>query len=106
MERGAIFCLVGSERRTVVLCLPRQVRFAEQILAYRAEDPDRRIGGLILEVKGDFCARVREILRHGRADDYVEIGLASEYQLQPLHNNLTHTLLRTTSRRKLIGARA
>ena len=36
---GGDFCLVGSERRTVVLCLPRQVRFAEQILAYRAEDP-------------------------------------------------------------------
>ncbi len=89
MERGAIFCLVGSERRTVVLCLPRQVRFAEQILAYRAEDPDRRIGGLILEVKGDFCARVREILtRHGRADDYVEISLASEYRYNPLHNDL------------------
>jgi len=47
--------------------------FGEQILAYRAEDPDRRIGGLILEVKGDFCGKVQEILaRHGRAGDYVE----------------------------------
>jgi hypothetical protein len=63
--------------------------FAEQILAYRAADPDRRIGGLILEVKGDFCARVREILaRHGRADDYVEISLDSDYRYNPLHNDL------------------
>ena len=63
--------------------------FAEQILAYRAEDPDRRIGGLILEVKGDFCGKVQEILaRHGRAGDYVEISLESEYRYNPLHNDL------------------
>jgi hypothetical protein len=63
--------------------------FTEQILAYKAHDPSRRIGGLILEVKGDFCARVREILtRHGRASDYVEISLQSEYRYNPLHNEL------------------
>ena len=63
--------------------------FAEQILAYRAGDRNRRIGGLILEVKGDFCARVQEILaRHGRAEDYVEISLGSEYRYNPLHNDL------------------
>ena len=63
--------------------------FAEQILAYRAQDPDRRIGGLILEVKGDFCGKVQEILaRHGRAGDYVEISLESEYRYNPLHNDL------------------
>ncbi len=63
--------------------------FAEQILAYRAEDPQRRIGGLILEVKGDFCGKVRDILnRHGRSDDYVEISLESEYRYNPLHNDL------------------
>jgi len=63
--------------------------FAEQILAYRAEDADRRIGGLVLEVKGDFCAKVQDILtRHGRAEDYVEISLQSEYRYNPLHNDL------------------
>jgi hypothetical protein len=88
-ERGlftgiAIVGAVGSGK-TASAMYP----FAEQILAYRAEDPDRRIGGLILEVKGDFCARVREILsRHGRASDYVEISLASEYRYNPLHNDL------------------
>src|SRR5207244_5570675 len=63
--------------------------FAEQILAYRAGDAEKRIGGLVLEVKGDFCHRVREILeRHGRAEDYVEISLNSEYRYNPLNNDL------------------
>lgn len=88
-ERGlftgiAIVGAVGSGK-TASCMYP----FAEQILAYRAEDPYRRIGGLILEVKGDFCARVREILaRHGRAADYVEVSLESEYRYNPLHNDL------------------
>jgi hypothetical protein len=64
--------------------------FAEQILAYRGEDPDRRIGGLILEVKGDFCGKVREILgRYGRVEDYVEISLESEYRYNPLTTTST-----------------
>src|SRR5258708_3248356 len=59
--------------------------FAEQILAYRAEDPQRRIGGLILEVKGHFRGKGRHILtRHGRVGDYVEISLESEYRYNPL----------------------
>ena len=63
--------------------------FAEQILAYCAGDKEKRIGGLVLEVKGDFCHRIREILdRHGRDEDYIEIGLGSEYRYNPLHNDL------------------
>jgi hypothetical protein len=34
--------------------------FAEQILAYRAEAAERRIGRHILEVKGDFCGKCRK----------------------------------------------
>jgi hypothetical protein len=88
-ERGlftgiAIVGAVGSGK-TAACMYP----FAEQILAYKAGDKDQRIGGLVLEVKGDFCARVREILkRHDRAEDYVEISLASEYRYNPLHNDL------------------
>jgi hypothetical protein len=88
-ERGlftgiAILGAIGSGKTTCCM-----YPFAEQILAYRAEDPDRRIGGLVLEVKGDFCGRVREILaRHGRAQDYVEISLDSDYRYNPLHNDL------------------
>ena len=63
--------------------------FAEQILGYRASDKERRIGGLILEVKGDFCHKVRDILgRHGREEDYIEVSLNSEYRYNPLHNDL------------------
>jgi hypothetical protein len=88
-ERGlftgiAIVGAVGSGK-TASCMYP----FAEQILAYRAKDPARRIGGLILEVKGDFCGKVRGILsRHGRSDDYVEISLESDYRYNPLHNDL------------------
>jgi hypothetical protein len=63
--------------------------FADQILGYRAGDEGKRIGGLVLEVKGDFCHRVKEILEHhGRGEDYIEISLDSEYRYNPLHNDL------------------
>jgi hypothetical protein len=63
--------------------------FAEQLFAYRASERDRRIGGLVLEVKGDFCDKVRDILeRHHRSDDYIEISLDSDYRYNPLHNEL------------------
>jgi hypothetical protein len=88
-ERGlftgvAIFGAVGSGKTSCCM-LP----FAEQILAYKANDTAKRIGGLILEVKGDFCRKVQGILeRHGRSDDYIEISLDSEYRYNPLHNDL------------------
>src|ERR1700721_2633983 len=63
--------------------------YADQIFGYQAGDKDKRIGGLVLEVKGDFCHRVKEILeRHGRGQDYIEISLDSEYRYNPLHNDL------------------
>ena len=54
-ERGlftgiAIFGAIGSGKTSCCM-LP----FAEQILAYRAQDKDKRVSGLVLEVKGDFC---------------------------------------------------
>jgi hypothetical protein len=63
--------------------------YVEQLLAYRASDSTRRIGGLVLEVKGDFCRHVRDVLtRHGRGDDYIEVSLTSPYRYNPLHNDL------------------
>jgi hypothetical protein len=88
-ERGlftgiAIFGAVGSGKTSCCM-----FPFAEQILAYKAGDKEKRIGGLVLEVKGDFCRKVEDILhRHGRSEDYIEIGLDSEYRYNPLHNNL------------------
>src|SRR5882757_8034131 len=88
-ERGlftgiAILGAVGSGKTSGCM-----YPFAEQILAYRADDKEKRIGGLILEVKGDFCRKVKDILdRHQRAEDYIEISLDSEYCYNPLHNDL------------------
>jgi hypothetical protein len=49
----------------------------------------RKMAALVLEVKGDFCQRVREILkRHGRDADYLEVSLESGYRYNPLHNEL------------------
>jgi hypothetical protein len=63
--------------------------FCEQILAYRAADRNARIGGLVLEVKGDFCHKVKTILeKHGRANDFLEISLDSPYRYNPLYNDL------------------
>jgi TraM recognition site of TraD and TraG len=88
-ERGlftgiAIFGAVGTGKTSGAI-LP----FTEQLLAFQATDKTKSIGGLVLEVKGDFCQKVRNILaRHGRAEDYVEISLDSGYRYNPLHNDL------------------
>jgi hypothetical protein len=63
--------------------------YVEQLLRWHAGDQERRLGGLILEVKGDFCGQVRSILRRSeREADYVEIGLDSGVCYNPLHNEL------------------
>jgi hypothetical protein len=63
--------------------------FAEQLLGFAARDPERRIGGLTLDVKGDFNKAVQAILtRHNRVDDYVELSLAGQWRHNPLHNSL------------------
>jgi hypothetical protein len=59
--------------------------YVDQVLGYRARDPKRRVGGLILEVKGDFCESIRQMLgKYGRIEDYLEIGLQSRYRYNPL----------------------
>jgi hypothetical protein len=63
--------------------------FTDQLLRWRADDGQRKVGGLVLEVKGDFCGQVRDILtRAGRGDDYVEISLGGNISYNPLHNDL------------------
>jgi hypothetical protein len=62
--------------------------FAEQILSYRAIYKDERPAGLVLEVKGDFCHKVRKLLaQYGRSEDYLEVSLDAEYRYNPLHND-------------------
>ena len=81
---------------------------AEQLFAYRAHDPAKRVGGLVLEVKGDLCVQVERILRqHGRAQDYVEIGLDSDYVYNPLHNDASPDALAfqiMALKKSLVGA--
>jgi hypothetical protein len=80
----AIFGAIGSGKTSGCI-----YPFAEQLLAYRANDLQRRVAGLVLEVKGDFCHKLRGILeRHGRREDYVEVSLDSPYRYNPLHNDL------------------
>src|SRR5712691_3598697 len=63
--------------------------FTDQLLGYRAADTDAKASALVLEVKGDFCGKVKGILlKRGRADDYIEIGMDSEWAYNPLYNDL------------------
>jgi hypothetical protein len=88
-ERGlytgiAIVGAIGSGKTSACI-----YPYVEQLLGYKADRPGERLGGLVLEVKGDFCQQVRGLLeRCGRGGDYVEISLTSEYRYNPLHNDL------------------
>jgi hypothetical protein len=88
-ERGlytgiAVFGAIGSGKTSC--CMHP---FAEQVLGFAAGDPTRRPSGLFLEVKGDFCHKVRSILDElGRGDDYLEVSLDGRYRYNPLHSDL------------------
>ena len=63
--------------------------YVDQLVGWRSQDPQRKVGGLVMEVKGDFCQQVRRMLSDaGRGDDYVEIGLDTGRCYNPLHNDL------------------
>src|SRR5204862_7507350 len=72
-ERGlftgiAIFGAIGTGKTSGCM-----YPYAEQLIAYGADDCEKHIGGLVLEVKGDFCHKVKDSLtRNGREEDYVE----------------------------------
>ncbi|MDE2850423.1 MAG: TraM recognition domain-containing protein [Acidobacteriota bacterium] len=88
-ERGlytgvAIFGAVGTGKTSG--CMRP---FAEQLFAWQAHDPRKRAAGLVLEVKGDFCHDVRQLLAdNGREDDYVEIALGGRWQWNPLDSDM------------------
>ena len=63
--------------------------YVNQLLRWRADDPSHKLGGLVLEVKGDFCHQVRRMLvEANREHDYLEIGLDTGVCYNPLHNDL------------------
>ena len=84
-ERGlytgvAIFGTVGPGKTSA--CMHP---FARQLLGWQATNQKKRAAALILEVKGDFCYDIREILKKaGREDDYMELSMDGEYQWNPL----------------------
>ncbi|MDE2921376.1 MAG: TraM recognition domain-containing protein [Acidobacteriota bacterium] len=88
-ERGlytglAIFGAVGTGKTSG--CMRP---FAEQLFAWQAHDPRKRAAGLVLEVKGDFCHDVRQLLAdNGREHDYVEIALGGRWQWNPLDSDM------------------
>ena len=82
---GMLICGAIGSGKTSACMRP----FARQLLGWHAHDPERRIAGLVLEVKGDFCHQVREILEDaGRGDDYIELGLGGRWQWNPLGDEL------------------
>ena len=59
--------------------------FARQLLGWQATNPQLRAAALVLEVKGDFCHDIRQILvEAGRGSDYIELGMDARSQWNPL----------------------
>ena len=59
--------------------------FAEQLFRWNATDPELRAAGLVLEVKGDFCHDIRQLLTDAkRGGDYMELTLGGYWQWNPL----------------------
>ena len=87
-ERGLYtgICVVGAigSGKTQAVILPAM----RQLFAYRAGDPEEKLSGVVLEVKGDFCRQVRKILEGcGRSEDYIEVSLAGNIRYNPLNND-------------------
>ena len=88
-ERGLYtgICVIGAigSGKTQAVILPAM----RQLFAYRADDPERRHSGVVLEVKYDLCRHVQTILNEcGRTDDYVEVSFTGNVRYNPLNNNL------------------
>ncbi len=88
-ERGlytgvAVFGSIGSGK-TMGLILPAM----RQLFAYCAHDAERKLSGIVLEVKGDLCRHLKRILaEYGRERDYVEVSLDGDLRYNPLNNSL------------------
>ena len=87
-ERGLYTgtCVVGAtgSGKTKAIVLPAM----RQLFAYRAHDPERRLSGVVLEVKGDLCKQVKNILNEcGREQDYIDVSLTGNIRYNPLNND-------------------
>jgi hypothetical protein len=76
--------LTGSGKTTATLR-----PYADQIFSWHADDDERKVGGIILEVKGSFCHQVKEVLeKHGRGTDYIEMSTDGGYRYNPLASEM------------------
>lgn len=87
-ERGLYtgICVIGAigSGKTQAIVLPAM----RQLFAYRANDPERKLSGVVLEVKGDLCGQLRKILAGcSRSDDYIEVSLTGNIRYNPLNND-------------------
>lgn len=68
--------------KTASFCNP----VTEQMFEIRSDDPEQYVGGLILDVKGDFTAMVREVARKfGRERDILAVRPGGEHRWNPIH---------------------
>ncbi len=88
-ERGLYtgIAAIGSigSGKTQALILPAM----RQLFGYRAQDGQRKLSGIVLEVKGDLCRQLSRILAGcGREADYIEVSLDGPVRYNPLNNSL------------------
>ena len=58
---------------------------ARQLLSWHADNPERRLAALVLEVKGYFYHDIRRIFAEvGREGDYIELSLDGRLTWNPL----------------------
>jgi len=80
----ALFGGIGTGKTSSVM-----YPVVQQLVEFKASDPGRKLSGMVLEVKGNFCMRVQKMLTDtGRDDDYIEISLDSPFCYNPLFNDL------------------
>lgn len=80
----AVIGSIGSGKTQGVI-LPAM----RQLFAYHATDAARKLSGIVLEVKGDLCRQLKQILESlGRTNDYVEVSLDGPMRYNPLNNSL------------------
>jgi hypothetical protein len=79
-------CVVGAigSGKSSAIVLPAM----RQLFAYCAGDSEQKLSGVVLEVKGDLCRQVRQILEGcGRGGDYIDVSLEGDIRYNPLNND-------------------
>ena len=60
--------------------------FTQQLLKYNSENPDKKIGTLILDVKGNYYNQVKKYAeKYNLQNDLIVIELGGFYKYNPLH---------------------